>query len=187
MLFKQAILERIARGDVKTAFRRWQRPSVRSGTRLHTSVGLLAIEKVEVVPATALTESAARAAGYDRLSDLLRELRPTGTLHRISFRLAGADPRIALRLDAGIDDGLIAKLARLDTAAKGGAWTERVLRLIAAQPEKRAADLSAQVGMEKERFKLNVRKLKNLGLTESLERGYRLSPRGRALLRQLPR
>jgi len=27
-----------------------------------------------------------------------------------------------------------------------------------------------------------VRKLKELGLTESLERGYRLSPRGRAVL-----
>jgi hypothetical protein len=27
-------------------------------------------------------------------------------------------------------------------------------------------------------FKLNVRKLKALGLTESLEIGYRLSPRG---------
>jgi len=31
-------------------------------------------------------------------------------------------------------------------------------------------------------FKANVRKLKALGLTESLEVGYRLSPRGEALL-----
>ncbi len=31
-------------------------------------------------------------------------------------------------------------------------------------------------------FKTNVRKLKALGLTESLEVGYRLSPRGRAFL-----
>jgi len=30
-----------------------------------------------------------------------------------------------------------------------------------------------------------VRKLKELGLTESLEVGYRLSPRGRALLERL--
>jgi hypothetical protein len=34
-------------------------------------------------------------------------------------------------------------------------------------------------------FKRNVRKLKELGLTESLDIGYRLSPRGRALLMQL--
>ena len=35
--------------------------------------------------------------------------------------------------------------------------------------------------MERAPFKLNVRKLKALGLTESLEKGYRLSPRGEAL------
>jgi hypothetical protein len=39
--------------------------------------------------------------------------------------------------------------------------------------------------MEKAPFKANVRKLKGLGLTESLEIGYRLSPRGRAVLRHL--
>lgn len=36
--------------------------------------------------------------------------------------------------------------------------------------------------MEQRPFKANVRKLKELGLTESLEVGYRLSARGRALL-----
>jgi hypothetical protein len=41
------------------------------------------------------------------------------------------------------------------------------------------------VGQEKMVFKLNVRKLKALGLTESLEIGYRLSPRGQILLRRL--
>jgi hypothetical protein len=38
------------------------------------------------------------------------------------------------------------------------------------------------VGREKLPFKRDVRKLKELGLTESLLVGYRLSPRGRALL-----
>ena len=46
----------------------------------------------------------------------------------------------------------------------------------------RAADLAAALGREKLPFKADVRKLKALGLTESLERGYRLSPRGRAWL-----
>ena len=36
--------------------------------------------------------------------------------------------------------------------------------------------------MEKLKFKSNVRRLKALGLTESLEVGYRLSPRGQAWL-----
>jgi hypothetical protein len=39
------------------------------------------------------------------------------------------------------------------------------------------------LGQEKLQFKVNVRKLKALGLTESLETGYRLSPRGVAFLR----
>ena len=47
----------------------------------------------------------------------------------------------------------------------------------------RAADLAAQLGRaELQPFKTDVRKLKALGLTASLEVGYRLSPRGRAFL-----
>ncbi len=56
------------------------------------------------------------------------------------------------------------------------------LRLIAERPAVRAADLAAAVGREKAPFKLDVRKLKNLGLTLSLDVGYRLSPRGEAYL-----
>ena len=55
-----------------------------------------------------------------------------------------------------------------------------VLRLIADRPATRAPDLAASLGRETARFKADVRKLKELGLTESLEVGYRLSPRGRA-------
>jgi hypothetical protein len=40
-------------------------------------------------------------------------------------------------------------------------------------------------GLDTHAFKLNVRKLKNLGLTESLGTGYRLSPRGAAVLERL--
>ena len=49
----------------------------------------------------------------------------------------------------------------------------------------RAADLAPLLGRERLPFKRDVRKLKELGLTESLEVGYRLSPRGRAVLDRL--
>jgi hypothetical protein len=49
----------------------------------------------------------------------------------------------------------------------------------------RAEDLARSVGREKMPFKLDVRKLKEMGLTESLLTGYRLSPRGEAVLRHL--
>ena len=74
------------------------------------------------------------------------------------------------------------RLDRLDRAAVHGPWTRATLAVIAGQPGRRAADLAAWFGRETQPFKTDVRKLKNLGLTESLEVGYRLSPRGTAFL-----
>lgn len=56
------------------------------------------------------------------------------------------------------------------------------LQSIADRPATRAAELAAETGRPKAKFKTDVRKLKELGLTESLDIGYRLSPRGRAFL-----
>ena len=78
--------------------------------------------------------------------------------------------------------GLRERLERMDSRSRSGAWTRRTLELIEANPRTRAGDLAACMGMERHAFKANVRKLKELGLTESLEVGYRLSTRGRALL-----
>jgi hypothetical protein len=75
-----------------------------------------------------------------------------------------------------------ARLARLDRAGRGGAWTEATLHMIAAHPARRAADLAEMLSRDRAEFKLDVRKLKNLGLTISLPVGYRLSPRGDAYL-----
>jgi Mn-dependent DtxR family transcriptional regulator len=76
---------------------------------------------------------------------------------------------------------------RLDAASRHGSWTKSVLRLIRDRPGVRAADLARKLGRERLAFKRDVRKLKELGLTESLEVGYRLSPRGRAVLDRLAR
>jgi hypothetical protein len=76
------------------------------------------------------------------------------------------------------------RLRRLDARATEP-WTFRVLELIETHPALRAADLCKKAEQERVPFKINVRKLKALGLTESLEVGYRLSPRGRALLQAI--
>jgi hypothetical protein len=47
-------------------------------------------------------------------------------------------------------------------------------------PGSRAQGLAEHLNREKLRFKADVRRLKALGLTESLETGYRLFPRGEA-------
>ena len=56
------------------------------------------------------------------------------------------------------------------------------LDLIRRRPHTRAPDLAAEVGRERDPFKIDVRKLKNLGLTRSFEVGYEVSPRGLAYL-----
>ncbi len=184
MLFRQDVLRRIGEGEVTLAFRRWRRPSVKAGGTLRTRAGVLAIDSVEVVEENEVTEPDARRAGAESREAVLQEGPQERPLYRIEFRLAGPDPRIALRERADISPGeraeIDARLSRLDAASRHGPWTRKVLELIAAQPGTRAPDLAASLGRETAPFKADVRKLKELGLTESLQVGYRLSPRGRA-------
>jgi hypothetical protein len=177
-------LDAIAAGSVTVAFRRWRRPTVRSGGTLTTTIGVLAIDSVDVIDVVEITDDDVGRAGYSDRDELLAALGDRhGELYRIGFHLAGPDPRIALREHDALTAGEIAelerRLARLDAR---GPWTEQVLRLIAARPGVRAGDLAEELGRERLAFKADVRKLKALGLTESLEVGYRLSPRGRAYL-----
>jgi hypothetical protein len=190
LLFQRRFLEGIDAGEVTLAFRRWSRPRVRRGTRLRTAVGVIQIDSIEEVSLAGLSEEDARAAGYSSLAELHEALRSRdGEIYRIELHLAGPDPRVKLREQADLSSEelreVTARLARLDAAARGGPWTRNVLELIDARPEVRAADLAARLGRERLPFKRDVRKLKELGLTESLEVGYRLSPRGRAVLTQL--
>lgn len=186
VLIPRATLDAIVAGKVTLAFRRWQRPTVKAGGTLRTAVGVLAIAAVDTVTPRAISERDARAAGAASKVALLAALAGReGTLYRIRLRHLGADPRIALRKTRATGrarDALEAKLAGLDARSAHGPWTRTVLRLIAERPAVRAPDLAASLGRETLPFKADVRKLKNLGLTESLDVGYRLSPRGRALL-----
>ena len=76
-------------------------------------------------------------------------------------------------------------LARLNRLDRNGAWTRSTLQLIERYPGIVSTTLARHAGQDRPSFKLNVRKLKELGLTESLDVGYRLSPRGEAVLRAL--
>lgn len=188
MLFRSHTLEGIAEGNVTVAFRRWRRPTVRAGGTLLTAVGQLGIEAVDPIALDEITEVDARAAGYRSRDALLDELarRREGQVYRIRLGVLRPDPRVALRRSNTMTDAesrdVRARLSRLDARAAGGPWTQAVLETLAARPGVRAGDLCGLVGQEKTAFKANVRKLKGLGLTVSLDIGYRLSPRGEAVL-----
>ena len=189
MLLRKDTLEGIARGEISVAFRWWTKPTVRAGGTLQTSVGQLAILSVERIAVAAVSRGDAERAGFVSRAALLRAFprKPGAKLYRVEFALAGPDPRIVLReraeLTAAEVDEIGARLARYDLQQP---WTRATLTLIAEHPATRAGDLAQQLGQERLPFKANVRKLKALGLTESLEVGYRLSPRGRAFLARTP-
>jgi hypothetical protein len=191
VLFRRRSLDGIRAGEITLAFRRWDRPRARAGGRQRTVVGELAIDSVEPVERAAITVEDAARAGHPSLDDLLAELDKRGTnpIWRIELHWAGEDPRRALRDQADLSaaelTALRERLDRFDAASHHGPWTLQTMELIEARPETRAEDIAASIGREKLPFKRDVRKLKELGLTESLLVGYRLSPRGRALLEHL--
>jgi hypothetical protein len=187
MIFRQRFLDGIRDGTITLAFRRWRRPSVRSGGTLLTAIGQLSITSVDEVATTDISDADAERAGYSSRDELRAELesRDEGKVYKIVLGPLRVDPRVSLRESATLTDEerdeITKRLRRLDNAA-GGPWTSRTLDIIRSHPARRAADLAHLIGFERLQFKTNVRKLKTLGLTESLEVGYRLSPRGIAFM-----
>ena len=115
----------------------------------------------------------ARAAGYDDAEHVLgvvSSARAPCTGSRCAS--PGQDPAIALRERRP-------PTTRCSRGWSGWAtWAYEVLA--ASTPVLRAPDLAATFGRETAAFQRDVRKLKELGLTESLEIGYRCFPRGQA-------
>ena len=174
MLFKQSQLEGIADGSIDLTFRRWDAPRVRAGSQQRTAAGVIGFDAVEAVED--LSDEEARRAGWASRDAVLKQFEGrSGRLYRIELHYAGRDPRAVLRETPPTPD-LRRRVERM------GPWALDYLRAIAENPGVRAPDLAAGFGMKTRAFKLRVRRLKELGLTESLRIGYRLSPRGEAFL-----
>jgi hypothetical protein len=187
MLFKQRQWEGLADGTITLAFRRWRRPQARTGSRLRMAAGVLMVDAVDVVSVDDINEEEAHRAGAASVAELVAQLDAhQGDIYRVAFHFAGPDPRVELRQSDVLSDEEIVevrrRLARLDARSPRGPWTIQILRLIDQHPGVRAGDLAESLQRERLAFKADVRKLKELGLTESLKVGYRLSPRGRVVL-----
>ena len=190
MLIKNAVIEKIKTGEIALIFRRWKRAGVKAGGTQMTQLGVIGIDSVDVVTERKITEADARAAGYESKKELLADLYDRDEdIYRIGVRWVGEDPRKSLRTNDKLSktelDEIITKLRKLDAGSQRGTWTQLYLQMIHDQPNTHAAVLAESIGLTILTFKPWVRKLKALGLTESLRPGYRLSPRGQKVLEAL--
>ena len=190
MLFSAATLRGLTEGRVKCTYRRWEVVRPKVGSRFTTSAGIVEVTSITAVDDQQLTAQDAADAGFDSVAALVKWTsgKGRGDLYRIGIVLAGPDPRVALRRSVELAptdvSALSARLDRMDRAAEQP-WTRSTLRQIQRLPSVVSTELAAEAGQERRTYKLRVRRLKALGLTESLERGYRLSPRGQAYLAAL--
>ena len=192
LLFQKRFHEGLLSGAVTLTFRRWARPHVRAGGRYRCHpIGVLEVEDVRQVRVAEITDDDAVRAGFTTRPELLaylataseEPLRAATQVYRVTLHHGGDGDRVELALEDDLSEDdvrtIAERLARLDAKQP---WTRDTLALIAAQPRVAASQLAARLGRDKLEFKVDVRKLKKLGLTQSFEVGYEISPRGRAYL-----
>jgi hypothetical protein len=188
VLLNRDTAEGIANGSITLVLRRWDVPRAKPGGTQRTPAGTIRIDAVtEFRGSYRVTAAQALAAGFPDAKSAQKALdrRPARHVYAIEVSFLAPDERPELAADdqLGDDDvgAISTRLQRWDDAAEAP-WTTQYLEMIAANEAVRAPDLAARVGLETPRFKRRVRQLKGLGLTISLDVGYRISPRGRAYL-----
>lgn len=195
LLFKKPFWAGLTSGAITLTFRRWQRPHVRVGGRYRCHpIGVLEVEAVERIPVRAITEDDAKRAGFAALPELRSYLEDLGPLAdddelwRVELHHGGDGDRVELALVDQLtpDDveTIAKKLKKLDGRKP---WADATLAIIGKHPRVAASKLAAKLGRETQPFKIDVRKLKKLGLTQSFEVGYEISPRGKAYLGARPK
>jgi hypothetical protein len=194
MLFQRRFHEGIRSGQIRCTVRIWQRPHAKVGGRYTLGGGgAIVVEKIQEVSLDDITPVVAQRCGFPSLVDLLRTAKH-GAGERvfvIEFHYDGK-ARARSKLKTGVVSSeelalLVQRLEAMDRRSPVGAWTLATLRTIGARPGVLAATLARSLGRPRDEFKRDVRKLKHLGLTLSLEIGYRLTPKGEALLASLSR
>ena len=193
MRFEPRLRQGLHDGTITVAFRRWRRSQIVTGHQYRTGQGMVVAEAVDVVTPAHITLGLARAAGFPDVAAAIADLRgdPDLPLYCVRFRpVNGPDPRDELASTSVLSDQevatIAARLARMDATSKRGPWTTAVLAQIAERPAVVSTHLAEALDWDRADFKVHVRRLKALGLTISLDVGYRLSPRGEAYLASQP-
>jgi hypothetical protein len=192
LLFQKRFHEGLVSGAVTITFRRWDKPHVRVGGRYRCHpIGVLEVDRVDRIAVRAITEKDAKRSGFDSRAELVEYIRSArdealsdeSELYRIELHHGGDGDRVELALETHLGpadiEAITKKLARMDADEP---WTDRTMAIIDRHPRVAASQLAAKLGRETLPFKTDVRKLKKLGLTQSFEVGYEISPRGRVYL-----
>lgn len=178
----------IERGAVTVMVRRWKRPQAKVGGVYRTMAGWLRVVELRVVAFSEVSANEVAAAGWRSAAELAERfgIGDDDEVHVLRIERCDAPDRPDPGADAEVSEAdvadLRARLDAMDERSPTGAWTHATLEHIADHPGTRSADMAEALGREQAALKADVRKLKRLGLTRPLERGYELSPRGRAFL-----
>lgn len=190
MLFRSRFHKGIADGSVTRTVRDWSRPQAKVGGRYTVGGTAIEVTSMRQTSVAELSAEDAERGGFASLEELRTELDRTARAELppehivwvIDFREAGAaEPRPAVAVTPEAVATARLKLAVMDARAPAP-WTSRFLALIGERPGVVSKVLAGEAGMERLAFKSDVRKLKALGLTNSLEVGYELTALGRAVL-----
>jgi hypothetical protein len=186
----------LASGAITVTFRIWKRPQAKVGSRHKVGDVVLEIDRVDRMPIGAISEADAKRAGARDRDEVIRrlaqrapDLDSSTLVYRVEFHRAGSfDELVGAEQSRLSDDELadvVLRLDRLDRASPRGPWTRETLRSIAERPGVVSTELAEALGRDRPSFKLDVRKLKRLGLTHSLVTGYEITPKGAAVLASL--
>jgi hypothetical protein len=192
LLFQKRFHAGLQSGAVTLTYRRWQTARVKVGGRYRCHpIGVLEVDEVRKVRVGDISRQDAKLAGFESREELVEYISSVGRaaldddteLFRVGLHHGGDGDRVSIALDDDLSENDIEaiqkKLARMDTEAP---WTLKTLRLIERNPKVAARILAKKLDRQRDPFKVDVRKLKRLGLTQSFEVGYEISPRGRAFL-----
>lgn len=193
-LFQKRFHAGLLAGKITLSFRLWPQARVKPGGRYRVHpIGVVEVDALERIRLGDLCEEDAQAAGFVSRAELVEYLRPVAKgkltarteLFRVRLHHGGDGDRVPGALDDSLSDEQVADLkARLRRLDGDAPWTRRTLKLIQANPRVAASKLAKKLKRQTAPFKAEVVKLKKLGLTQSFEVGYEVSPRGRAFLRR---
>ncbi len=198
LLFKSRFHEGLVSGAITLTYRLWPKARVKPGSRYRCHpIGVLVVDAVDRVRLAEITDREAAQAGFPDRGALLSYLQgfspsplsESAEVFKVALHYGGKGDFAGIASDAEFTDEtlnqLLNQLARMDSSSRCGPWTNETLSLIEGHPRIAASRLAKMMQRDTKPFKADVVKLKKLGLTQSFEVGYDLTPRGRAFLDRL--